>query len=220
MVLANQLASVNSATVYGMTDEFVEKLAGSRFIDQRRIRKMVDIDYLVQVTREVTSVKVADLTKENLTLEIVMTDAQNGAAHYVDLAQASSDDELNEALRATMAIPVLYPPKVRIGPREYIDGGIADPLPVMRALRKSPKIIIAISSVTKGTLALEAEGREATIIKYAPGIAASVKHLMLSRNPLADAVDSLLDLRTFWGTGWKLTRGNSGRSTNWVIRTP
>lgn len=65
--------------------------------------------------------------------------------------------------------PVLYPPKVVIAGRRCFDGGIADPLPVIRAILERPKLIVAISSVAADELAAPAEGREANIIRLAPG---------------------------------------------------
>lgn len=199
MVLASQLTKANTATIPDMADELVGRLAGPRFIDQRRVRKVVDVDYLVQVTKEVTSVSAHALAEHALVFEVALTDAETASAAYIDVAQSSSDLQLWEALRATMAIPVLYPPRVRIGERAYIDGGIADPLPVMRALRYEPQMIVAISSVPRGALGIALEGREAKFIRYSPGISSAVRQLMLTRNPLADMVDSTLDLDSFCG---------------------
>src|ERR1700730_5748271 len=197
MVLANQLTQPGSITVSEMAEQLVSRLAGPQFIDQRRIRKVVDVDYLVQVTKEVTSVSAAALAEHGLVFEVALTDAMTASAAYINVAESSSDFQFYESLRATMAIPVLYPPKVRIEGRRYIDGGTADPLPVMRALRYEPEMVIAISSVPRGALGIALEGREANFIRYTPGISGAVRHLMLTKNPLADAVDGLLDLKSF-----------------------
>jgi predicted patatin/cPLA2 family phospholipase len=199
MVLASKLTSANSASVADMGEEMVTRLAGPRFIDQHRLRKMVDVDYLVAVTKKVTSVGVAQLMTKGLTFEVALTDAENACARYLDLANAASDEDLYDALRGTMAIPVLYPPHVVLGGHRYVDGGIADPLPVMKALTLRPDAVIAISSVATGTLGTEAVGREARILRYAPGISPLVRSLMLTRNPLAEMVDKLLDLQSFCG---------------------
>ena len=199
MVLASRLTAANTATVSEMGESLVARLAGPRFIDQRRVRKVVDVDYLVAVTREVTSVTVEHLKSRSLSFEVALTNAENGSAAYRDVSKAPSDDALYEALRATMAIPVLYPTRVTIGGVPYIDGGIADPLPVMKAFERTPKMVIAISNVAAGTLGEEAVGREAKILRYAPGISARVRSLMLARNPLADMVDNLLNRSEFCG---------------------
>lgn len=199
MVLANQLTKASPMTVSDMAEQLVSRLAGPRFIDQRRVRKIVDVDYLVQVTKEVTSVSALALAKRGLVFEVAVTDAATASAAYLDVAQSGSDVQLYEALRATMAIPVLYPPKVLVQGRRYVDGGIADPLPMVRAFRHNPDMIVAISSVPRGALGTTLEGREAKIIAYAPGIESAVRHLMLTKNPLADAVDGLLDLDSFCG---------------------
>ena len=115
MVLANQLTQPGSITVSEMAEQLVSRLAGPQFIDQRRIRKVVDVDYLVQVTKEVTSVSAAALAEHGLVFEVALTDAMTASAAYINVAESSSDFQLYESLRATMAIPVLYPPKVKIG---------------------------------------------------------------------------------------------------------
>lgn len=199
MVLASYILGASQASVAEMGEALVGQLAGPRFIDQRRVRKMVDVDYLVDVTRRVTCITSSTLATSGLVFEVVLTDSETACAEYRDLSKAGSDRELDAGLQATMAIPVLYPVRVLIGGRRYVDGGITDPLPVIRALRLRPEKVIAISSVSAGGLGEEAVGREAKILRYAPGISPLVRSLMLTRNPLADMVDDLLNLRSFCG---------------------
>jgi predicted patatin/cPLA2 family phospholipase len=198
-VLASQLIDGESPTVSDMTEELIAKLAGPQFINQRRFLKVVDVDYLVRVIREVTSVSPQALSRRGLTFEVAFTDAQNGWAKYLDISRCASPLEMDQALRATMAIPVLYPTTVNIAGRKYVDGGIADPLPLLRAFRQNPKMLLAISSVPMGMLGNPAEGREAIILRYAPGVSSAVKRLKLTKNPLAGATDSLLSLKSFCG---------------------
>jgi predicted patatin/cPLA2 family phospholipase len=155
---------------------------------------MVDVDYLVSVMREQTGITADELTAADISFEMAVTDAETGGARYVDIAACASESEIVDALRATMAIPVLYPVKAYVDGRHSLDGGIADPLPVLRAALRRPSLIIAISSVGVGDLAAPAEGREARILRLAPGIPGLVRHLMLTRNPLADATEDIMRL--------------------------
>ncbi|WP_284747729.1 patatin-like phospholipase family protein [Amycolatopsis sp. RTGN1] len=198
-VLANQVSDENAPSVAEVTDILLSRLASTRFINQRRLNKIVDVDYLVETMRDVTSISCATLGGQGIVFEVAATDAYTASAEYFDVAKCENDADLVLALRATMAIPVLYPIKVTIGGRKYVDGGISDPLPALRAFRHNPDVVVAISSVPSLTLAEVADGKEARIIRYAPGISSSVRNLMLTRNPLAGAVDSLMELDSFMG---------------------
>ncbi len=199
MVLASNITAASASSVKEMGSQLVAQLAGPRFIDQRRLRKIVDVDYLVGVTTAVTSVGADNLRESGLLFEVSLTDADTARPRYLDLSAAASDHDLALGLAATMAIPVLYPTPVFIEGRRYVDGGITDPLPLMRALRTEPRRVVAISSVSPGTLGVEATGREARILRYAPGISPMVRSLMLTRNPLGDVTDALLDVGTLCG---------------------
>jgi predicted patatin/cPLA2 family phospholipase len=198
-VLASQLTDPGAPSVADTGERLLDRLAGTRFINQRRMQRIVDVDYLVETIRDVTSISARPMAERGLVFEVGMTDAVSGAAQYIDVARSMSDSDLFQAFRATMAIPILYPPAVRISGRRYLDGGIVDPLPVLRALRHGPRIVVAISSVADSTLGEAANGREARFIRYAPGISPAVRHLMLTRKPLAEAVDNLIALDSISG---------------------
>jgi predicted patatin/cPLA2 family phospholipase len=199
-VLADQLAATPSRSVAEIGEELVNMLAGPRFINEKRMLKIVDVDYLVDVIGKVTSMTPQSLAACSLVFEVAATNAETAMASYFDVARCPSTTDLYNTLRASMAIPVLYPYPVRIGAAKFVDGGIADPLPALRALNRGPDSLIAISSVPRGTLADPAEGKELLILKVMPGIAPLVRRLMLTRNPLADAVDHLLNQKSFCGT--------------------
>ncbi|MEO3926525.1 patatin-like phospholipase family protein [Micromonosporaceae bacterium B7E4] len=193
-VLAAHIARPESRTVAEAADAFLDRLGGDRFINLWRLRKIVDVDLLVDSIDAVTSLSVKALAGRDLTFEVGLTDAHDGSARYVDLARSESDHDLYRALRGTMAIPLLYPKKVMIDDRRYIDGGISDPLPVLRAARRSPTTIIAISSVAKPNLGRELESRrEAYVVRLLPNLSSSIKHLLLARNPLGAAIEDLTE---------------------------
>jgi predicted acylesterase/phospholipase RssA len=186
--------------VTDMRDEFLDQLDGTQFISLRRIRRIVDVDRLVNAMRSVAGVSTELLARRDLGFEVGMTDARTGAPKYVELAECPSNVELDQALRATMAIPLLYPKRIKIDGRRYIDGGISDPLPALRALQHNPTVLVAISSVAKSHLGWELEGLEPAFIRFTPGIlSAQVKHLLLARNPLAAATEAFTELESMNG---------------------
>jgi predicted patatin/cPLA2 family phospholipase len=189
--------SAHGRSVAEMRDLLLQRLSGTRFINVWRLRNIVDVDYLLESVRDVTSLSAAMLAagRPQVHFEVGLTDARTGQPEYVDLTRLRTDLELDEALRATMALPYLYRRKVMIGGRRFIDGGVSDPLPLLRALRLKPAIVVTISCVAKTYLGWELEGRERKIIQLMPGVLpSSIRHLLLTRNPLAAAVEDLTQL--------------------------
>lgn len=191
-LLASLIRNPSRADVRTTTATFLRELGGRRFIDQRRPAGVVDVDHLVDVIDRVIKVSPVRLRERSLQFEVAVTNAATAQASYIELAAEPTAERVREALRATMAIPILYRRPAFIGGVRYLDGGIADPLPLFRAMQSGSRAVIAISSVPTGLLAEEVRGREKYVVRFAPGIAPSVRHLMLTRNPLADAAEAML----------------------------
>ena len=60
-----------------------------------------------------------------------VTDANTGRTEYLD---GKVKDEKYMALRATCAIPILFP-AIKINGNEYYDGGLLDPIPIKKAIK-------------------------------------------------------------------------------------
>lgn len=63
-------------------------------------------------------------------LKVVATNAQTGLAEYLDGLNTSIH---NEVYKATCAVPGVFP-AVKIGDKEYFDGGVADSIPIAKAM--------------------------------------------------------------------------------------
>ncbi len=59
-----------------------------------------------------------------------VTNAETGEAEYLDGMQL---DKACTMLRATCSIPIYFPP-VKMGDKIYYDGGVADPIPIVKSL--------------------------------------------------------------------------------------
>lgn len=70
-------------------------------------------------------------------LQVILTDLASGQPVVV------SGGSLRDSLRASCAIPFLFPP-VRLGDRFYVDGGVTDNCSLTTAARLNPSQIIAI----------------------------------------------------------------------------
>ena len=182
--------------VEDITATLLDSLATTRFINPRRPRRVVDVDYLTDVLIETTGLSLEVIKDSNIVSEVVLTDASNGEPIYADLAGCASMTEVRDALRGTMAIPVLYPVAVRFRGRRVYDGGIVDPLPIGRALGQPTNTVIAITNVAKGTLGdPPAEGTEARILRAIPLVPRPVREKMLNRIVLGDRADEALTTR-------------------------
>lgn len=192
VMLSAHLADPQGRGIATMRDVFLDRLAGRRFINPLRLWNIVDVRFLVDTMREVTGLSVRSLAELGILFEVGMTDARTGAPRYVDVAQGT-DDDFYKALRATMALPVLYSERVKFGGRRYLDGGISDPLPLLRALRDNARLIVAISSVASSHLGIELEGRfEPQVVRFSPwALSNAIRHLLLTRNPLGAASEAL-----------------------------
>ncbi len=99
----------------------------------------LDLDYLVDEvypTEGFDSKRVAKLGHPT----IVTAATTTGRGRYLDLRKV---DPLS-ALKATMALPFLTGPPIVVDGVELVDGGVADPLPVARAMRDGHREIILV----------------------------------------------------------------------------
>jgi predicted acylesterase/phospholipase RssA len=174
---------------------FVDELAATldRFVQPWRLGRMIDLDRLSRVLDDLLQPSLCQPGVGGPVLEVGLTDATTGQPSYVDLTQMGVAHR-QAALRATMAFPLLYSQRVAVNGVEYVDGGIADPLPLQRALSTGVEHVIAIVNKRPGRSGERAVGPAALALWAAPGVARTVKRLLLGNNPLGAQADRLLDL--------------------------
>ncbi|HXF92105.1 MAG TPA: patatin-like phospholipase family protein [Nitrospiraceae bacterium] len=127
---------------YGV-ETYVHHLSNRRFVHLLRVRKQLDVDYLINyVVREVRPFKVSTLAQASTTLHITLTDARDASAHYVTNKTPGID--LWEAFRATAAAPILHNRFVRVEDRWCLDGSLSDPLPIRRVVECGCRYILVI----------------------------------------------------------------------------
>lgn len=71
---------------------------------------------------------------------VTATDVDTGEAVYHDLREG----DVLDWLRATGRLPIASGPPVEIGGRRYLDGGIADPVPIERAIEDGADEILLV----------------------------------------------------------------------------
>lgn len=106
-------------------------------------RALIRGDALARYVREQTGGKLIEQMR--LPLGIVATDLDSGAPVLFQRGDAG------QAVRASSAVPAVFQP-VKIGTREYVDGGLVSPVPVRFARQMGAEVVVAvdISAVPEG----------------------------------------------------------------------
>lgn len=122
----------------------------SPFIKYRRLRKIVDIDYLVDaiLKNEGFPLAVKRVVDSRTLLHTVLTEYETGEPVVITSKEVQRRDQSGglfyEVLRGTSALPVLYNRPVEIAGRRYMDGGIVDAIPLLRALEAGCTDILVV----------------------------------------------------------------------------
>lgn len=115
---------------------FHEDLSTPTFIDMRRLgsrKPVVSLDHLFQVLAARRPDPWAGLSTTPAPLHVVATDTADLTAHT--LSGMSTVQDWEQALRASASIPLLCGPPVPFGGKRWVDGSVAEPLAMLRALR-------------------------------------------------------------------------------------
>ena len=111
-----------------------------------RNRNFVDLDYVYGTLSNHDGENPLDyetLAANATGFTIIACDARDGTAHYFDKSDLSYDNY--DVLKASSAIPVACQPYV-IDDVPYFDGGIADPIPVQKALDEGfDKVVVVLT---------------------------------------------------------------------------
>jgi predicted patatin/cPLA2 family phospholipase len=127
---------------YGV-ETYIHHLSNRKFIDFFRLRKLVDVDYMIDdLVRYVRPFNLPALLEASTELHIALADAEDASVHYV--TNRSEDVDLWEAFRATGALPILYNRFVKVGDRLYLDGSLSDGLSLPRLLALGCRYIVVV----------------------------------------------------------------------------
>src|SRR5688572_4822942 len=127
---------------YGV-ETYIDYLSNRKFIDFFRLRKLVDLDYMIDdLVRHVRPFDLPALREASTELHIALADAEDASVHYV--TNRSEDVDLWEAFRATGALPILYNRFVKVGDRSYLDGSLSECLPLPRLLALGCRYIVVV----------------------------------------------------------------------------
>lgn len=103
---------------------------------------LVDLDWLWDITIKEVRLDLEKIFSTGKQYFIGVTDAKTGKVVYLRPVK----NNLEEILKASSSIPVFYRHKIRINDMDVVDGGLADPIPVIEAYRRGAKNIMVIRS--------------------------------------------------------------------------
>ncbi len=103
---------------------------------------LLDLDWLWDITIREIRLDLATIYARTQPFIVVMTDAQTGAAVY----RLTNARDLEQLLKASSAVPLLYRDYPRIEGCPMTDGGVADAIPVREAIRRGARRIMVIRS--------------------------------------------------------------------------
>lgn len=122
---------------------YLELATSKQFINYRRFLSgghLLDLDWLAQATLHDTNLNPHSLYYPSKPLIISVTDVDNGQAVYIE----TNRDNIESAIKASMALPVVYRGFPLIEGRAMTDGGVADGIPVAEAIRRGATHILVI----------------------------------------------------------------------------
>jgi predicted patatin/cPLA2 family phospholipase len=126
-----------------------ERTHGAQLISARHLlrgRSLMDIGGLVEVFRVGLPLDAARVELSTTALRIAVTNCMTGSADHIRATRTN----IYELLEATMALPVVYGRVVPVDGVPYIDGGVADAIPIEAALELGAARIIVVSTRPNG----------------------------------------------------------------------
>lgn len=124
-------------TDYSCRKEFIRL---NKLFSQQDI---MDLDWLWDITVKELGLDTATMEKDGRPFYLGVTDQQTGLAEYL----LAEPETIVETMKASSALPVLYKRGVLLtNGRRYVDGGVADAIPVAEAIRRGATNIMVLRS--------------------------------------------------------------------------
>ncbi|HAS63652.1 MAG TPA: patatin family protein [Vibrio sp.] len=103
---------------------------------------LVDLDWMWQITLDELGIDKSVLNADPRPFFLVVTRQDTGRAEY----PTPNTELLAETMKASSALPIMYRQGVELDGIRYVDGGVADALPVAEAIRRGATKIMVLRS--------------------------------------------------------------------------
>jgi predicted patatin/cPLA2 family phospholipase len=138
----NSAYFITGQASYGV-ETYIHHLTQGQFVNPFRLKKMVDIDYLVDhIGKKARPLDLTTLLSARTLLHISLTEISDGQTRYV--TNRTPDIDLWEAFRASAAMPILYNKSVKVGDGLYVDGSLKARVPIQRVIEYGCRYIVVI----------------------------------------------------------------------------
>jgi len=105
-----------------------------RLLDFRHNSKIVNMDFLFdEIINKERALDILKVRSSNTSLFMSVTNAEDGSCEF--FSNRDLDVNLTLALKAGSAIPVYYNKPVEINGKKYVDGSVANSLPIKEAIQ-------------------------------------------------------------------------------------
>jgi predicted patatin/cPLA2 family phospholipase len=147
-IFAESSGAINAAYfVAGQAEVGLElyrlALHSPRFVRNWPMGRMLDLDAVFEaITSGELSLNYERLRRSHTVVQVSLTDATHGVATPLPLQ--GSDQRISTILKATSAIVPFYNRPVLLDGRGFVDGGISDPVPVLRAIEAGCSHILVL----------------------------------------------------------------------------
>ena len=141
---------------------------------------LMDLDWLWDITIQEIRLNLQTILASPKKFIICLTDVYTGQAVY----KQPHMNDLEDALKASSALPLLYRGFPLINNRPMVDGGIADPIPIRQALKMGARKIMVLRSRPKSYVKNEKLSQKILLsqLKSFPALAEAVKHRVRKYN--------------------------------------
>ena len=150
-VSSGVFASTFFVTGQGATMEEIwrNRVCGNQLVDHRNWltrAPVLRLDYLIDLFKGPTRLDLDLVMSSRPYLEYVLTDHRTHQPVHVNAKSA----DIFDLMRASSALPYVYPLPVTIGARHFYDGGQSDPIPVQRAIKFGASHIVVVRTRPSG----------------------------------------------------------------------
>jgi predicted patatin/cPLA2 family phospholipase len=124
---------------------YMTQMRRPQFVDARRFLRgghWLDLDYLWEAFEREDPLDVEAAAASRTRLVVSATCVDTGAATFLEPGATV----MNEMLRASSAVPVLFRKFIELDGRRFADGGVTSPIPVEESYRRGARRILVIRS--------------------------------------------------------------------------
>lgn len=126
-----------------------DRVCGNQLVDHRNWlsrHSVLRLDYLIDLFKGPFRLDLDRVMNSRPYLEYVLTDHRTHRPVHVDAKR----HDIFDLMRASSALPHIYPLPVTIGGRDFYDGGQSDPIPVRRAIEFGASHIVVVRTRPAG----------------------------------------------------------------------